>query len=348
MEIKPFAFRISLYIITGILVFVLFFSFLVTAIAQQNIANNLRSVAPTMTYETSYSLYNQREEVGKQVDVLGDQLAEARSIATSATAIINRENAVLAESQSTYESAKASINLLAWCPELFGDAPQARTSVGEIQLIKRCETEEGKNLDEIREQYQTMRTESGRWLTAKKERDEAQAEKTSADATISRLSDQVEKYEELRDQASSIYPAFLPQQRLENIFGFPFLFSIPPSILPILLSFTSGLFGALLITLILIVYPNNNYSVSRHGDFFQHVFLGGIIAMAIFVVLGAGSSVLGFNNSGLGSPENFLSYAAIGIFSGMFSNRAADWLSNRADFRSSETPGTATQDNVGG
>jgi hypothetical protein len=113
---------------------------------------------------------------------------------------------------------------------------------------------------------------------------------------------------------------------------------LPSSILAIFLSFSSGLFGALLIHLILICYPDNTYSISRTAQIWQYVLLGGLIAVAVYVALGAGSSVLGFSGSKIGNPTNFFAYSAIGLFSGMFSDRAADWLSTRATFVAAKVP----------
>jgi hypothetical protein len=106
--------------------------------------------------------------------------------------------------------------------------------------------------------------------------------------------------------------------------------SLPPSLMAIFLAFTSGLFGALLITLVLFVYPDDpRFSFSRSKSYGGRILLGGLIALGVFVLLFSGVAVLSGSET-TGASQNLMAYAAIGILSGMFSDQAASWLSRRA------------------
>jgi hypothetical protein len=113
--------------------------------------------------------------------------------------------------------------------------------------------------------------------------------------------------------------------------GGSFFVQFPPALLQILLSFVSGLFGALLITLILIIYPKNTISETVDAHPAKRIVLGGMIALCVYVVLLSGTAVLGSGSSGEGAGTNYMAFAGIGILSGMFSDKVAGWLSKQAD-----------------
>ncbi len=103
---------------------------------------------------------------------------------------------------------------------------------------------------------------------------------------------------------------------------------VSPNLMAIILAFTSGLFGALLITLVIFVYPDSRFKFTKSASYAGRILLGGLIALGIFVLLFSGVAVLGGNDSG--NSQNLMAYAAIGILSGMFSDQAAGWLSERS------------------
>lgn len=110
---------------------------------------------------------------------------------------------------------------------------------------------------------------------------------------------------------------------------------LPPSLMAIALAFSSGLFGALLITLVLFVYPENQFKFTRSASYGGRILLGGLIALGVFVLLFSGVAVLGGVEGS--NTQNLMAYAAIGILSGMFSDRAAGWLSEQSGFSSPRT-----------
>ncbi|MFL6845741.1 MAG: hypothetical protein ACJ8ER_12765 [Allosphingosinicella sp.] len=107
---------------------------------------------------------------------------------------------------------------------------------------------------------------------------------------------------------------------------------VPPALTGILLASVSGLFGALLITLILFVYPDNRFRFTRTESYFGRILLGGLIALGVFVLMFSGVAVLAGPNSS-GSAQNLIAYGGIGLLSGMFSDQAAGWLSDRSVFK---------------
>jgi ferritin-like protein len=107
---------------------------------------------------------------------------------------------------------------------------------------------------------------------------------------------------------------------------------VPPALTGIVLASVSGLFGALLITLILFVYPDNRYKFTRTKSYYGRILLGGLIALGVFVLMFSGVAILAGPNAS-GSAQNLIAYGGIGILSGMFSDQAAGWLSDRSVFK---------------
>jgi hypothetical protein len=58
--------------------------------------------------------------------------------------------------------------------------------------------------------------------------------------------------------------------------------------------------------------------------------LGGLIAVGEFIVIGGGMAVLSSGNTAPDGNTNFLSFCAIGMLAGGFSDRFAKWLSDNA------------------
>lgn len=105
----------------------------------------------------------------------------------------------------------------------------------------------------------------------------------------------------------------------------------PPVIMPFFLIFSSGFFGAILFQMILLVYPNSEIGLVPGTSYSLRVLLGGVIAMALFVVLASGSAILGSSEALFDGRGNIYALSSIGILAGMFSDRVAGWLSGSAD-----------------
>lgn len=200
-------------------------------------------------------------------------------------------------------------------------------------------------------QPQIARLLSGDSLVALRSRVEAaDAEISAAAAELAQRETEITAIE----QGSSA-----PLQRLEIVsylMSLPAvsalgLVDLPPVMMQIILSSVSGLFGALLITLILAVYPNNSFQFATSDDYFKRLFLGGLIALCVFVIIGGGIAVVQTDSGVLQGNGNYLSLCAIGILAGMFSDRVALWISLRSSTvfptqDGAQTPGPPAADNT--
>jgi hypothetical protein len=135
------------------------------------------------------------------------------------------------------------------------------------------------------------------------------------------------------DQGQAFRQAFgdLNVPRKSWLFGKGVLVEFPPSLMQIILASVSGAFGALLITLVLIVYPNNKFDFVRTDGHEARILLGALIALCAYIVLGGGASVLGDGQAFEGGKANVMTFSAVGILAGMFSDRVAAWLSRSAN-----------------
>lgn len=123
---------------------------------------------------------------------------------------------------------------------------------------------------------------------------------------------------------------FTVLESLETPDWFPTNFvNYPPFIVHVLLTFFSGMFGALLITMVFVVYPSKLRERVSAKLYYKRVFLGGLVAVTVFIVLTGGASILGGSEVSTNDP-NVMSFTAIGLLAGMFSDTVADWLSARA------------------
>ncbi|AYV46277.1 hypothetical protein CFHF_18080 [Caulobacter flavus] len=117
----------------------------------------------------------------------------------------------------------------------------------------------------------------------------------------------------------------------ENLPLLAFALQLPPFCIQILLAISSGVFGSLLVTLILLVYPNNNFDISKSSEFSGRLALGGLISLCVYMVLGAGSTIIGGGFAGLQAGDiNVMGFAFACVLAGAFSDRVAAWLSNNA------------------
>jgi len=105
----------------------------------------------------------------------------------------------------------------------------------------------------------------------------------------------------------------------------------PPALLQILLTFFSGLFGAVLVTLVLIVYPHTDFNITASKETWSRILLGGLVALCVYIVLLGGTAVVGAGSGMSGAGTNYMAFCGIGILAGMFSDRVAFWLSARAN-----------------
>lgn len=117
----------------------------------------------------------------------------------------------------------------------------------------------------------------------------------------------------------------------QNLPLLAFALQLPPFCIQILLAISSGVFGSLLVTLILLVYPNNEFEISKSSEFTGRLILGGLISLCVYMILGAGSTIIGGGFAGLQAGDiNVMGFSFACVLAGAFSDRVAAWLSNNA------------------
>jgi hypothetical protein len=240
-----------------------------------------------------------RQDWDEEIETLGNLLARLHPVPGCASA-----------SPTAALSVIGGLSDLRACVEQARLTPAQRAEASEI--LNRADSIRG--LDKT---YQAAGTE-----TARLER-----ELTEMRARAVSIKKDQERFRAVRNSFAEL-EAF----RGGRLVGSAVLTDFPPAVVQILLAFVSGLFGALLVTLVLVVYPQSSLKLSSGGGTYgARIMLGGLISICVFVVIGGGTAVLGTAGSFAEGEANFLAFCAIGVLSGMFSDRVAHWLSERAD-----------------
>lgn len=160
--------------------------------------------------------------------------------------------------------------------------------------------------------------------------------------SVTSLASEIEKAEKASADAQSLRAAFNEMNVLRGswLLGAGIMVPFPPTLMQFILAFSAGMFGALLITLVLSVYPKHEFSFAASEGFKNRILLGGMISLCVYIVLGGGSAILGTADPFSGGQANVMTFSAVGVLAGMFSDKVAVWLAARADvlFRGDEPP----------
>jgi hypothetical protein len=160
----------------------------------------------------------------------------------------------------------------------------------------------------------------------------AQSELGAVGYDLKRVAQDIERNRAEVQQAGQLQSAFGELNVLRHtwMLGGGVLSEFPPALMHIILAFVAGAFGALLITVVLAVYPTNEFHFTQGEGHEARVFLGGLISLCVFIVLSGGTSILGNDQPFNGGEANVMTFSAVGILAGMFSDRVAGWLSDKA------------------
>lgn len=334
-------------IISAILIVFLFVIMLMTAIAQQEVVTRLKEGKLTVNYTTALALAREAE-VGR-ADLVKLQQDERR---LSAELPRKQSSARLAERNA--ETAWQKLLPLARrfatagaCPVTLpiDNSPAARAAT--VGDLNECDSDGGTNLPRA-----SARLLQAAQLEAKAVR-QTLDQLASAQNELSALNDFLDS---TREQIKSARALTQDQQVAQSSFSDTgvltsnklllggVLVQFPPAMLQILLTFISGLFGALLLTLILLVYPRNVLDGGASSQTRARTLLGGLIALCVYIVILGSTAVLGSTSGLAAAGTNYMALCAIGILAGMFSDRVAGWLSEQADafFKRAATKGSHT------
>lgn len=130
--------------------------------------------------------------------------------------------------------------------------------------------------------------------------------------------------------AEGLRAAFQDYAFIQRVGLLEWLVSAPPFLTQLLLVTVSGAFGAVLVLLIVLVYPDNEISLARGEGFFARIALGSIVAIAFYVILTSGVAVIQ-GDPGIASDANVMAFALVGLLAGAFANKVARWLTNHSD-----------------
>lgn len=303
----------------------LFIIVLMTASAQMRVVQTLADMQPKQEYSFAYS---------NLVDANGDlekfQADEDKYRAELDKAVQAREAAKFPylDAAAPLRTLVADINASRAC-KLRTDWNVEETAVilGDLRRCVRNPKVERDN----REQAQKVLASSGDMAVKAKAWAEAIAQIDAANDGLKQARDGIDKNRHDRDALRGAF-AEMSVLKASWFLGLGVLVELPPSMMQILLALSSGMFGGLLLTLILVVYPTNKFSLqSQGGAFGERILLGGLTAVAVFIMIGSGAAVLGSNPGITEGKANMLAFSAVGVLAGMFSDRVAKWLSDRAD-----------------
>jgi hypothetical protein len=309
----------------------LFVLLLITASLQTSVSDRLAKLQPPLDYSTGYALWLQDQTNGRALKLLRGREDEFNKQIDQAD---DQKQEALDTWQTSIDSGSLLLRRLSAVPGCATTAePQGPRTEQVLSDLRACLDQGALNPS----QRQAIEDELGK-AAAFRESDRKFRLQENA---VERLKTQLDRTKigianlSNRDQERTKATGALTELATfmgGRIFGGDVVGAFPPPIVQILLAFVSGMFGTLLITLVLVVYPNSDLKLSTGGGGYEaRIFLGGLISICVFVVLGGGTAVLG-TSRGFGDGEaNFLAFTAIGILAGMFSDRVAQWLSGRAD-----------------
>ena len=306
---------------------------LITASLQMSVTERLTNLQPALDYNSGYSLWQETVSNRKALAKLWKEEQELLGVIAVAE---RKERDVLEEWNSAIEpiiALQRRLDSIPGCESRFRPGNFEVNANTMIADLRSCV--DGGNLSvsqrqsalEIITKWASIRQVQRETTNAIAERMRVYDHYAQTKQSISRLS----KSTQARADATMAFRE-LNSFTHGRLIGSGLLGDFPPAVMHILLAFVSGMFGALLVTLVLVVYPQNELKLSTGGGgYAARIFLGGLISICVFVVLGGGTAVLG-TSGGFGDGDaNFLAFCSIGILAGMFSDRVAQWLSGRAD-----------------
>ena len=315
--------------IGAVLLLILFMLMIMTAIAQQEVVNRIKADQLELGYSAALSIRDQVAGRQKELDRLGQEERIG--------------NGKLQRAQSKFRVGERALedswqNLLPFLQRI------SRARVCEIALpadgdvnarnnalidYRQCQSEPagansryvqaGQNAaDQFAAAFQTYRDDTNQLLTVNGDLDDTRGQLKERALTA-----QQEKISNTFSDMDVLLSGGGPVGRALVIF--------PPAMFQILLMCVSGLFGAVLITFILLVYPTKVVDVADTTATWARILLGGMIALCVYIVLLAGTAILGTNSQLTAAGSNYMAFSGIGILAGMFSDKVAGWLSEQAE-----------------
>lgn len=318
----------------ALLVAYVFLAVLMTAAAQQRVIarledRNKSTAAATEGFEKlDYSAGRIRIELAEpaktKLETLRPQAARLSLVAQQRT---NEADEAAKELEKTWAPVGALVEEARKVCKFLAIGDMSRPNTFAVRQVRACATNNpgaAAILSRNAELFARFDTEQKALLAARFKAQGATSEDATKAEEIDDLQTKIKSAAELKGFFSEI-------DMLEEFPLSSWAAGFPPSVLQIVMAFVSGTFGALLVTLVLIVYPNNKISASAGTKNAARIFLGGLISMGVYILLNGGTALLGGNVAFDESKANYMTFCAVGVMAGMFSDRVALWLSDRAD-----------------
>lgn len=310
----------------------LFAIVLMVASAQSGVADQLARLSPQQNYSTAYANWRESQERDKRLATLWAERDGLRIELADAEQKEIRESDQYGMEVAPVRALRSRLAHIPGC--VFDLRQENPIDVAEsLSILRHC-LQSGElprplaaQVNQVLEGSANVIPMGRAWLNARRVVEQSAKRLAEVERKIANL-------ERQQGAARGVRESFNELAALDGrwLIGGSALAGLPPSMTQIVLAFAAGLFGALLITLVLLVYPKNKFQPSSGGGGVAgRVLLGGLISLCVFVVLGGGTAVLGASSSFADGEANFLAFCAIGILAGMFSDRVASWLSDRAD-----------------
>ena len=338
--------RLLLWLVHGLMMFVLTIVFLLivmTAVAQQDVIASIKQQQLSLGYSAALSINDEAKGINDELRGLRN---EARGLAKQLRTDQANFNGAQRRWQDSWEELEPFLKRLGDKCEIdmpkdsgFGsreaalyDLRQCIATAGAARNGSPLLAAAQRPADDFARASGQYRTAFDAFSSTKDKLDAARAQ-----MAVTLLSDQQQKVSSSFSEMNVLFSNWL------LVGGFLVLF--PPALLQILLTFFSGLFGAIVVTLVLLVYPKSKFNITASKETWARIFLGGLIALCVYIVLLGGTAVVGASSGLSGAGSNYMAFCGIGILAGMFSDRVAFWLSDRANsfFRRGDAGGAETK-----
>lgn len=335
-----------LWLVHGFVMFVLTIVFLLivmTAVAQQDVIASIKQQQLSLGYSAALSINDEAKGINDELRGLRN---EARGLAKQLRTDQANFNGAQRRWQDSWEELEPFLKRLGDKCEIdmpkdsgFGsreaalyDLRQCIATAGAARNGSPLLAAAQRPADDFARASDQYRTAFDAFSSTKDKLDAARAQ-----MAVTLLSDQQQKVSSSFSEMNVLFSNWL------LVGGFFVLF--PPALLQIVLTFFSGLFGAIVVTLVLLVYPKSKFNITASKETWARIFLGGLIALCVYIVLLGGTAVVGASSGLSGAGSNYMAFCGIGILAGMFSDRVAFWLSDRANsfFRRGDAGGTETK-----
>ena len=321
-------------ILIAAVVIYLFLVALVIGDAQQHIVAELKDQAgaggPKLSYSEALERYHDIQRRQRELPALLAQLKRFQDLKLADEA---QQDELTADFQARVEE----IGAVAEEERPFDcGIPDQIASVPPTQLWERvtdCDLSKAKSA--VRSDLDDLKSESPAFLTLQARMNAAKLATVRDTASFTSFSDDVaSQQKDLSDpQAVAVTRAFSGAKALHLAWLLldTSVEDLPPFLIQILLSMFSGMFGAMLVALVILVYPNSDLAPSEGRGYGARVILGGLIAICVYLLLGSGATMLGNNATTDVSSANVMAFCSVGVLAGMFSDRVAQWLSQQAN-----------------